>query len=201
MGTALSFPLKKYGRYSVVTEPYHFLGYPSLAADAYAFAFGDSSTVQWQADQPIPGNPAFSDTMGPGETMHKGESRVSHNNQYELILQPDGDLVLYEKLTDFFPFENPGKLWSSHTNGKNVDRVVMGADGNLVMYSPPSPRQRCSDLICDDSSIWESGTGGHSGSHLKVEGDDNAGFAKIYDQNSSAVWVVPSSSIGNFSYP
>jgi hypothetical protein len=206
MGTALSFYLDQNDGYSVRTEPDH----NGVMADigAYAISFGDSSTVQWRADQPIPGIPAFSDTMGPGEIMHKGESRVSDNNRYELILQPDGKLVLYAKLTDRFPLERPVPLWSSNTNGKNVDRVVMGRDGNLAMYPPPAPRQTCSQpidlpigptepgstvttVVCD-SSIWQSRTTGHPGSRLKVEGDDNKGRVSIYDQQNELNWSRPS---------
>jgi Ricin-type beta-trefoil lectin domain len=144
---------------------------------------------QWNADQPTRGTPSFSNTMGPGETMKKGQSRVSPNNQYELLLQTDGNLVLYEKmLTDNPPIERAKPLWASDTNGKKVDRVVMESDGNLAIY-PPAARQICSPVsVMCSNPIWATGMHGHPLSHLTVEDD---GTVVIYDKQSTPIWTVP----------
>jgi Ricin-type beta-trefoil lectin domain len=140
---------------------------------------------EWRVDDIVPGVPSFSDTMNPGETMYKGESRVSRNNTYELILQTDGNLVLYDKtLTAIMPYwEVPHAVWASGTNGKNVDRVVMGTDGNLAIY-PPSVK--CRVQPCSPQApIWQTVTQGHPSSHLKVQDD---GLVVIYDKQSKQIW-------------
>jgi hypothetical protein len=165
---------------------------------------------KWRADNRIAGKPPFSDTMRPGEAMWKGQSRVSHNNAYELILQTDGNLVLYEKCTSSrascsirttSTTELPVPRWSSGTKGRAVDSVIMQTDGNLVIYPPSS----CSfssllDAVAPYASsavescggrlrgIWQTYTRGHNFSHLRVE--DN-GSVVIYDQNSSPIWTGP----------
>jgi hypothetical protein len=151
----------------------------------------------WQADPITPGTLAFSDSMAPGETMYKGQSRVSQNNRFELILQADGNLVLYEKmLMDNPSVERPVARWASGTNGQAVDRVVMQRDGNLIIYPPATRKPTCSplQLVCDNS-IWQSGTSGHPGSHLKVQGDDHAGYVGIYDPKSELVWYRPATPV------
>lgn len=61
------------------------------------------------------------------QALTVGQSIVSPNGRFDLILQGDGNLVLY----------GPGAapLWSSNTHGQYaVQEVIMQGDGNLVMY-------------------------------------------------------------------
>jgi hypothetical protein len=141
----------------------------------YAVKYRDSSTVTWQADQAGSGQIApgvaapFSDGMKPSAVMSKGQFRVSPNNKYELVLQMDGNLVLFKKDWGNSSSEKAVKLWSSYTAGKNVDRVVMEPNGNLVIYPSPIARQKCPDLQTCDNSIWQTRTNGNPQSHLKVQ--------------------------------
>jgi Ricin-type beta-trefoil lectin domain len=158
---------------------------------------GYTPEFQWGAEGlitiPLPYNasftiPPFSDAMKPGEVMHKGDSRVSHNNGYELILQTDGNLVLYDKTPKPTnpTIEVPTKIWASNTNGRAVDRVVMQPDGNLAIYPPSGD---CALLpTCNSrptAAIWQSGTRGHASSKLRVQDD---GKLIIYDASSNAIW-------------
>jgi len=51
---------------------------------------------------------------------------VSPNQQYRLVYQGDGNLVVYDKSNK--------PLWNSKTNGKTPNKLVFQGDGNLVLY-------------------------------------------------------------------
>jgi hypothetical protein len=158
--------------------------------------YRDPSAVQWQTDKPISsGALPFSDMIGPGEKMRKGESRVSPDNQYELVLRTDGNLVLYKKQWDESP-EYALPLWMSGTAGQKVDRLVMETNGNLVLYAAPGtpdnsfsclPRQSCNALTSPTSrtgKIWETRT--HRPlSYLQVQDD---GLVIREPQHGDPVW-------------
>lgn len=151
----------------------------------------DPPNYLWQADQIILGMSPFSDTMAPGEKMYKGQSRVSNNNRYELVLQTDGNLVLYTKVTDpppTLPVERAVALWASHTDGRAVSYVVMQSDGNLVIYPPAipcPPRQRC-DPFAMPRAIWASNSNGWPGSNLIVQDDGNV----VIYQQTTPIWAT-----------
>jgi len=91
------------------------------------------------------------DTLKSSQMLYKGESLKSANGRFELTLQNDGNLVLYEK----------GKaIWSSETNGKNAKKLVMQSDGNLVLYGPNGP-------------IWATNTSGNRNAYLMLQNDGN----------------------------
>ena len=106
----------------------------------------------------LPPRPAGCGTLKPGEGLAQGNSLRSCDGRFELVMQTDGNAVLYS---------NGLALWSSHTNGKGGDVLDMQGDGNLVVYS---------DKSC---ALWNSGTAHHAGAELSVQDDGNA---VIYDQ-------------------
>jgi hypothetical protein len=61
-----------------------------------------------------------------GATLNKGDRLISHNKQYRLIFQGDGNLVLYKS--------GGQALWSTRTNGSGASRLILQYDGNLVIY-------------------------------------------------------------------
>jgi hypothetical protein len=65
-----------------------------------------------------------------GDSLDAGMSLVSHNGLYRLIMQSDGNLVLYWKA-------HP--LWQTKTRGHAAVSVIMQADGNLVLYDTFGP--------------------------------------------------------------
>jgi len=67
-----------------------------------------------------------------GETLVKGKYLRSSDRRYALLMQFNGDLVLYGA--------GHKVLWNTGTAGKGSDRLVMQGDGNLVLYSGGSPK-------------------------------------------------------------
>ena len=87
----------------------------------------------------------------PGQ-LTPGRSLTSNNGLYNLVLQPDGNFVLYKGAT---------ALWASNTRGMPVATAVMQNDGNLVLYDS---QQR---------PLWNSGTEGHPGAFLTIQDNGN----------------------------
>jgi exopolysaccharide biosynthesis protein len=100
----------------------------------------------------------------PGQVLHAGKWVRSPNKKYGLILQTDGNLVLYH-----------GKkaLWSTVTGGHAGATAIMQTDGNLVVYSSAK------------KALWSSNTGRHAGATLVVQNDGNL---VIYSKAKKALW-------------
>jgi hypothetical protein len=99
------------------------------------------------------GSAFASDTLNPGQILKRGEFLTSENQQYTLILQRDGNLVLYD-----------GKkrpMWTSNTTGQRVQGCVMQGDGNLVLF------------LRTDQPVWSTNTAGKPGSFLVLQNDGN----------------------------
>jgi hypothetical protein len=75
-----------------------------------------------------------SDTVKTGAKLKPGDSRTSRNGRYRLLMQKDGNLVLY-KLRRGKPVRN-GSLWSTQSSGHAGASAVMQTDANFVVYSP-----------------------------------------------------------------
>jgi hypothetical protein len=93
------------------------------------------------------------DMLSPGEELKRGDDLKSANREYRLILQRDGNLVLYG------PRKRP--LWSTNTQGSPVEKCIMQRDGNLVLY------------LHNGQPIWDSKTFGKPGSFLVLQNDGN----------------------------
>lgn len=76
---------------------------------------------------------------------------LSDNGLVKLVLQGDGNLVLYRA-------HFGQALWASNTMGKGVNRVVMQPDGNLVAYSAAGVPE------------WATGTAGNPGASTPSTG-------------------------------
>ena len=105
-----------------------------------------------------------SDHLVPGQTMLAGQYIYSQNVFYVLVMQGDGNLVLY---TGSKP------LWNSGTSGTGADRVVMQTDGNLVIYTPGG------------RPVWASRTDGKGQSSLYMQDDGNA---VVYTNSGAPTW-------------
>jgi len=108
----------------------------------------------------------MSDHLNSGDVLHVNSSLSCTSGRVFLVLQGDGNLVLYKN--DSTP------LWASHTDGKPVNQAIMQTDGNFVVYGPSGP-------------LWASNTDGHPGSALLVQDDGNA---VIYDPNGQPRWAT-----------
>lgn len=90
--------------------------------------------------------------MPSGSTLGPGNSATSCDGRYHLVMQDDGNLVLYQRAV--------GAVWATGTNGSGANAAVMQGDGNLVVYASGRP-------------VWDSGTHGHAGAALAVQSDGN----------------------------
>lgn len=105
-------------------------------------------------------------TLPPGAVLARGSSVRSANGQYDLVMQDDGNLVLYRV--------NGPALWATGTNGIAIRHAVMQHDGNLVLYDYAG------------GARWASGTHGNPGAVLHVQCDGNV---VIYKPNVP-VWAT-----------
>lgn len=109
--------------------------------------------------------------------MVMNQRYYSPGNNYFLVFQQDGNLVLYTAS------ERP--VWNTQTNGRTVTNCVMQTDGNLVLYNGSSP-------------VWNSKTCCYPNNPTKLSIQDD-GKLVIYAQicgNWISIW---DSNSGNYS--
>ncbi|CAG9804670.1 unnamed protein product [Chironomus riparius] len=94
------------------------------------------------------------DSLGPNECLAVGETLVSANGCFRLIMQGDGNLVIYRQ-------SNNKAIWSSKTSRTCTNRACMQGDGNFVTYD------------CHDKATWASKTSKKEGSWIIMQGDGN----------------------------
>lgn len=103
-------------------------------------------------------------TKSAGQSIGVGESIQSGDGRYTLVLQGDGNLVLYSP-------QRP--LWSSGTYGKPVNRAVLQGDGNLVLYD------------AQGRYYWATWTQGNSNASLVLQSDGNL---VLYNSQGRPIW-------------
>ena len=91
-------------------------------------------------------------TLTAGEELNAGERLSSANGQFHLVVQTDGNAVLYATRTH-------RARWTTNTLGTAPERLAMQPDGNLVLYGP------------DDDTLWASNTAGHPEARLTLLDD------------------------------
>ncbi|WP_219814748.1 hypothetical protein, partial [Rathayibacter sp. AY1B7] len=104
-----------------------------------------------------------------GEQLARGERLVSPDGASSLVMQTDGNAVVYAA--------GGRPTWASGTQGRG-DSLRMQDDGNLVVYA------------ADGRPVWASGTVADPGGELRMQDDGNL---VIYRRSGSAAWA---SSIG-----
>jgi len=109
------------------------------------------------------GSSNSSSIISSGGFLEPGRSITSANGQFIVIMQRDGNLVDYTKVSKHV-------LWESDTSGSFNSYVVMQADGNFVIYPPgksaPAPGH-------PTSALWDSGTSGHPGAYAEILNSGN----------------------------
>ena len=113
--------------------------------------------------QPLWASGSVDYKLQPGQRLSPGWQIQSPDRNYRLVMQSDGNLVLYTGGT---------AVWASGTSAANSD-VEMQADGNLVIYAP------------GHAAVWASNTAGKNGSVLFGQNDGN--FV-LYEPGNVAVW-------------
>jgi hypothetical protein len=128
-----------------------------------------NTTVQPIRSAACPSPETVSCNLGNCDTCRETcrEKLTSTNNKYRLIMQSDGNLILYENNTI---------VWKTGTNGTDTApyKLVMQGDGNLVIYGKTK-------------AVWSTGTSGRGTAPytLVMQGDGNL---VIYDKNGTAIW-------------
>jgi len=118
----------------------------------------------------------YPDTLWTNETMNVGESVSSRNGAVTLVLQPDGNLVLYK---------NPEHhaLWASGTAGQKVGSAAMAWDGWLRLHEGPGGTGK---------KVFETGSGGSKDSKVVVQNDGNMVGFRNHGTNygNDAIWAT-----------
>ncbi|NUO51013.1 MAG: hypothetical protein HOV80_19330 [Polyangiaceae bacterium] len=128
---------------------------------------GNLSVIDVQGVRQIYGAPVDGcGVLGGGSQLVRGQSLWSCDGRFELAMQNDGNLVLYQA--------GAGALWATGTNGKPAQRAIMQPDGNLVVYSE------------SNKALWASGTNKHAGSRLAVQDDGNV---VVYAPDNKPLWA------------
>lgn len=117
-------------------------------------------------------------TLFSGQTLHPEQSLQSNNKQYKLILQSDGNVVLYNQQSQ--------AIWATNTKGLIQPReFIMQTDGNLVLYDT------------NGSPKWASNTYNNLGAFLNVQNDGNLVVYRAGSQSetaNNALWASGSNS-------
>jgi len=106
----------------------------------------------------------MADRLSSDARINVNESITSNNGEYTLILQSDGNLVLYKA--------GGTALWSTSTFGQTASYATQQTDGNFVLYG-------------SSGALWASNTDGNQGTTLVVQDDGNL---VIYG-SSGALWA------------
>lgn len=109
-----------------------------------------------------------------GAVLSPGEQLTSPNGTYRLVMQADGNLVLYK---------GGQVLWATGGQGTGA-RAVMQADGNFVVYNGSAAK-------------WSSSTGGFDASVLKLQDDGNL---VVYDAGRP-IWSWAGGYVGHLLAP
>jgi hypothetical protein len=102
--------------------------------------------------------------LWPDERLGHGDARQSCDGRFTLIMQHDGNLVLYQ---------GSEPLWHAGTHDSGATAAVMQSDGNLVVYDDAG------------TAMWASGTSGYDWSAALVQDDGNL---VIYSSDGKALW-------------
>lgn len=124
-----------------------------------------SSTPLWNTNTVHnPNLLGYVSTTLPTATLYPGQPLETADRRFKLVLQNDGNLVLY----------SPNRAtWNSRTANKDSAYLKMQADGNMVIYDS------------SDHPLWDTNTYHHSGVHLVVQPDGNL---VLYDGRNNPVW-------------
>ena len=107
-----------------------------------------------------------------------GEAVASPSGRYQLKLQRNGNLVLYDYLGTSEPDSSddisgllaaPRALWSSNSSGISRPRLVMGSDGDLVLHGRTRERTQL---------VW----------HSRTEDSASLVLAAQHDESTQLVW-------------
>lgn len=141
--THLHFNVSPDGRYSSDINPVDLLSLTSPTAC--------SAQPPPPAPTPLPA-PAGCGVLQPGATLLANQSLASCDGRFHLVMQGDGNLVLYKGSL---------VLWHTGTHGRGGQRAVMQGDGNFVLYTAANV------------PLFHTGTHGRASASLRLQDDGN----------------------------
>lgn len=143
----------------------------NLQPDGNLVVYSSSNSPLWSTSTILnPDNLSYVNTTMPDGYLYAGQSLYTANRAYRLVLQADGNLVLYNQ---------SGKpLWATGTNGIPPGFLALQGDGNLVLYSQTG------------RPLWSTGTVGYSNDNLVIQQDGNL---VLYSQNNVPIWNTQTS--------
>ncbi|MCA9709602.1 MAG: hypothetical protein KDK70_27435, partial [Myxococcales bacterium] len=156
--THLHFNISPNGAYSSDINPF-----PLLNATSPTACGGVAPPPPPPAEPPPP-PPAGCGIMTANETLSPGQALDSCDGRFSLVMQQDGNLVLYKA--------GGQPLWHTSTYGQSASGTVMQEDGNLVLYGT------------NGAALWHAGTHGHPGAWLALQDDGNL----VVYSGSTALW-------------
>lgn len=114
------------------------------------------------------------DKLLPGQSLVANQALIAtspNGCQFKLVMQIDGNLVLYA---------NDVAKWNTATPNKGGQRLVLQTDGNLVLYTAAN------------APLWNTKTFNRTVTHLILQTDGNL---VLYSPDGAAVWnsgsVIP----------
>jgi pseudomonalisin len=112
-----------------------------------------------------------------GSTLQPGQFLTSRLGHYRLVMQTNGDLVLFGCATAATNCTTP--YWSLGTSGQPGNRLTMQRDGNLVVYSSTG------------RAVWATRTNGTGNSNVfQLQDDSNM----VIYSGQRAVWSTGTAS-------
>ncbi|ATB37101.1 hypothetical protein CYFUS_002522 [Cystobacter fuscus] len=102
-----------------------------------------------------------------GQSLSQGQGIVSNDRRFSLVLQGDGNLVLYDATS---------ALWSANIGGKGGLSAHMQSDGNFVVYRTTG--------ATTGADVWSTLTYGHPGAYLVLQNDGNL----VIYEGGTAIW-------------
>jgi hypothetical protein len=100
--------------------------------------------------------------------LHSGDKVVSTNGQHKLIMQSDGNLVLYANVSQV--------LWNTGTAGNPGAYFAVQTDGNLAVYS------------ASGAVLWSIYKWGTSNNMLQLQSDGNLAFRA--NNLATVIWAT-----------
>jgi hypothetical protein len=136
--------------------------------------FSDPNNQAVQADVDVFSitPPTWRTSLGVGGVLAAGESLKSPDGRTALVLQTDGNLVVYGP--------NSSVLWNAGTQGRGGTYLVLQGDGNLVLYTAAN------------GVVWHNGAYGLGGTHLEMQDDGNL---VLYTPTNGVVWHTNSNTV------
>lgn len=158
--THLHFNVSPDGRYTSDINPFDLLRNTSPTACAAAPTPAPAPTPE---PAPAPAPVAGCGVLSPGQSLGVNQSLVSCDGRFRLVMQGDGNLVLYQ---------GGSPLWHTFTNGRGGAVAAMQGDGNFVLYT------------AGGAALWHTYTYGRAGAFLSLQNDGNL----VVYQGTTARW-------------